>query len=244
MKVVLITQARMTSTRLPGKVLKEVLGKSLLEYHVERLLQVKNADEVVVATTTNDTDVPIVELCKGLGVACFRGSEQDVLSRFYGAATEHGADVIVRVTSDCPLIDPGVINRVIARFHDRLEGVDYISNTLERTFPRGMDTEVVTMSALDEANREATETPDREHVTRFVYVHPERYRIENVAFESDQSGHRWTVDTPEDFELIRLMLEALYVAKPRFTLEDCLDMSSKHPEWSRINRHIKQKSYE
>ncbi len=242
MKVVLITQARMTSTRLPRKVLKEVLGKSLLEYHVERLLQVTNADEVVVATTTNDTDVPIVELCGKLGVACFRGSEEDVLSRYYGAALEFGADVIVRVTSDCPLIDPAVIDRVIGRFVERQPEVDYVANTLERTYPRGMDTEVLTFAALDEAHREATETPDREHVTRFVYMHPERYRMQNVAFESDQSGHRWTVDTPEDFELIRLMLEAFYVAKPRFTLEDCLEVSSQHPEWSKINKQVKQKA--
>ncbi len=242
MRVVLITQARMTSTRLPGKVLKEVLGKPLLEYHVERLRQARNADEVVVATTKNDTDEPIVELCGKLGVTCFRGSEEDVLSRYYGAAVEHSAEVIVRVTSDCPLIDPAVIDRVISTFQDRLPEVDYVANTLERTFPRGMDTEVLTFGALDEAHREATETPDREHVTRFIYMHPERYRMENVALESDLSSHRWTVDTPEDFKLIRLLIEALYVARPRFTLEDCLEVSLRHPEWAKINRQVNQKT--
>lgn len=128
MKAVIIDQARMTSTRLPGKVMKEVRGKPLLEYQIERLLRVRLADELVIATTTNDTDQPIVELCKRLGVAYYRGSEEDVLSRYYEAATQFGADVVVRVTSDCPLIDPGVMDEVIGLYINNLDKYDYVSN--------------------------------------------------------------------------------------------------------------------
>ncbi|HBQ25201.1 MAG TPA: acylneuraminate cytidylyltransferase, partial [Syntrophomonas sp.] len=168
MKTIIIVQARMTSTRLPGKVLKEVLGKPLLEYQIERLRQVRLADELVIATTTNDTDQPIVELCEHLGGAYYRGSEEDVLSRYYEAATQFKADAVVRVTSDCSLIDPGVMDEVIGLYINNRDNYDYVSNTLERTYPRGLDTEVFSMAALEKAYKEAGEQPDREHVTLFM----------------------------------------------------------------------------
>lgn len=224
MKTVIIVQARMTSTRLPGKVMKRVLGKPLLEYQLERLQRVKLADEIVIATTTNQTDEPIVELCNSLSVACFRGSEDDVLSRYYGAATAHKADLVVRVTSDCPLIDPQVIDTVIDYCLQNQSHYDYVSNSLERTYPRGMDTEVFSFSTLQQAFGEATAQPDREHVTPFIYRQPARYRLGHVIYSEDCSHHRWTVDTPEDFELIQKIIEAIYPRKPNFTLEDCLSL--------------------
>ena len=243
MKTVIIVQARMTSTRLPGKILKKVLGKSLLEYQIERLGQVKLADEVVIATTINETDEPIVQLCNNLSTPYFRGSQEDVLSRYYETAKAHQADLIVRVTSDCPLIDPQVIDRVIKFYIDHQTEYDYVSNSLERTYPRGMDTEVFSFNALQEAFLGATALPDREHVTPFIHRQPQRYSLASVNYSDNQSHHRWTVDTPEDFELIKRILEAIYPNLPDFTLKDCLNLLQKNPEWLTINAHVQQKKY-
>ena len=241
MKIVIIVQARMTSTRLPGKVLKKVLDKPLLEYQIERLRRVKLADEIVIATTTNETDEPIVELCNSLSTPYFRGSEEDVLSRYYETAKAHQADVIVRVTSDCPLIDPQVIDRVIQFYIDHQTKYDYVSNCLERTYPRGMDTEVFSFKALQEAWLEATALPDKEHVTPFIYRQPQRYRLTSIKYSENRSHHRWTVDTPEDFELIKRMIEAIYPQLADFTLIDCLTLLQNNPTWLTINANIQQK---
>jgi len=231
----------MTSTRLPGKVLMEVRGKSLLEYQIERLRQVRLADEIVIATTTNDADQPIVELCERLGAAYYRGSEEDVLSRYYEAATQSGADVVVRVTSDCPLIDPGVMDEVIALYINNRDKYDYVSNTLERTYPRGLDTEVFSMAALEKAYNEAREQPEREHVTLFIYRRPEQFPLANSSSATDYSYHRWTVDTPEDFALIKRIFMGLYPVNSRFTWLEVLDLLKEHPEWIEINAAVKQK---
>lgn len=242
MKTVIIVQARMTSTRLPGKVLKKVLGKPLLEYQIERLKRVNLADEIVIATTINSTDLPIVELCNRLSIPYFRGSEDDVLARYYGAAKEHHADVVVRITSDCPLIDPQVIDKVIQFYLEHRYEYDYVSNCLERTYPRGMDTEIFSFIALHQAFVEATAQPEREHVTPFIYMHPERYRLTQVIYSENQSSHRWTVDTPEDFELIKRIIEVLYPQTTKFTLEDCLYLLNLYPDWSLINAYVEQKN--
>lgn len=241
MKTVIIVQARMTSTRLPGKVLKSVLGKPLLEYQIERLRRVKNANQIVIATTVNETDQPIVDFCKRLDIAYYRGSEEDVLSRYYEAATKYDADVVVRVTSDCPLIDPQVIDQTIKHFLEN--DCDYVSNNLERTYPRGMDTEVFSYQGLHTAFAEAVEKPEREHVTPFFYRHPERFRLASIQYNENFSQYRWTVDTSEDFELICKIIEALYPVKPDFTLEDVLELIKKCPDWHLINAHIEQKQY-
>jgi spore coat polysaccharide biosynthesis protein SpsF len=242
MTTVIIVQARMASTRLPGKIMKEVLGKTLLEHQIERLRRVKQADKLVIATTDHGEEQPIVDLCERLGVDSFRGSEKDVLSRYYGAATQYGADMVVRITSDCPLIDPAVVDGVIDHFQRRHSEVDYASNTFpELTYPRGMDTEVFSYRALKEAYQEAVDLPEREHVTIFIKRRPERYRIVNLPYRQDVSRHRWTVDTPEDLELIARILTALYPQNPEFTLEDCLDLLRKHPEWEEINGEVRQK---
>ncbi len=241
MKTVIIDQARMTSTRLPGKVMKEILGKPLLEYQIERLRRVDEADEVVIATTTNNSDQPIVELCEDLGVAYYCGSEEDVLSRYYEAAVNFAADTVVRVTSDCPLIDPAVVDKVIKYYKNKRDNYDYVSNTLQRTYPRGMDTEVFPFKALEEAFLNAGEQPEREHVTPYICWHPERYRLHNVNYHEDKSRHRWTVDEVEDFILIKNIIEAVYPFNPQFDMEDVLGLLNKHPEWVELNAGVEQK---
>ena len=241
MKVVIINQARMTSTRLPKKVMKEVLGKPLLEYQIERLQRVKLADQIVVATTINDTDQLIIDLCDRLSISSYRGSEDDVLARYHGAAIEYQADVVVRVTSDCPVIDPQVIDQVIQFYIDAYPKYDYVSNCLGRTYPRGMDTEVFSFKSLDEAFHQATTQPDREHVTPFINLQPNKYNLGQVSYFENHSDYRWTVDTLEDFELIKRIIESLYPFKPEFSLQDCLELLSQNPEWKMINQHIEQK---
>ncbi|NLB88285.1 MAG: acylneuraminate cytidylyltransferase [Syntrophomonadaceae bacterium] len=242
MKTVIITQARMTSTRLPGKVLKNVFVEPLIGYHVKRLKRVGLADEVIVATTINTTDDLLIKWCEENGIKYYRGSEEDVLSRYYETAKEYNADVIVRVTSDCPLIDPDVVNGVIKVYLDNRDKYDYVSNTLTRTYPRGMDTEVFSFKVLEEINNKAVTKPDREHVTPYIYRNPQIYRLGNLSYKTDESHHRWTVDTPEDFELIKKILEYFY-PNTDFTLEECLQLLKQNPEWALINKHIEQKAY-
>ena len=240
MKVVIIVQARMTSTRLPGKILKEVLGKSLLEYQIERLKRVCLANDIVIATTTNNMDDVVVDLCKKLQLNYFRGSEHDVLARYHAAAVAFNADVIVRVCSDCPLIDPAIIDRVIDSYLKNSGKYDYVSNVLVRTFPRGMDAEVFSREALHCAAEQAMLPAQREHVTPFI-VAGTLFRLKNVAYVQDQSRHRWTVDTNEDFELIKNILESLYPVNNLFTMQDVLDCFEANPVWFFINAHVEQK---
>jgi spore coat polysaccharide biosynthesis protein SpsF len=237
MKTGIITQARMTSTRLPGKVLKTVLGKPLLQHHIERLRRAK-VDEVIVATTTNAADEPVVALCRKLDVPYFRGSELDVLERYAGAVRRRELELVVRVTSDCPMIDPLVVDRVVSL---RADKYDYASNTVTRSYPRGMDTEVFGAEMLFQAAAEAKEPYEREHVTPFFYKRPERFRIGQDVYPRDESAHRWTVDTPEDFALIEKLLTGLIPEKPDYTLEDALALIAKHPDWSALNAHVEQK---
>lgn len=239
MKIAIIVQARMGATRLPGKPLKTVLGKPLLSYLIERLKRVKKADEIIIATTEKPQDYKIVELCHEAKIPTFCGSEEDVLGRYYQAAKKAGADVIVRVTGDCPLIDPEVIDQVIHFFLKG--GYDYAANTLERTFPRGMDVEVFTFAALEKAASEATAPEEREHVTPFLYRQPELFKLGNFTRDDNQSRHRLTVDTQEDLILITLLLEHLYPEKQEFTLDDLLKILKEHPEWEKINANVQQK---
>lgn len=239
MKTLIIVQARMTSTRLPGKVLLPLAGVPMLTRLVERLRRVQRADGIVVATTTNATDDTISALCAQLGVPCHRGSEHDVLSRYADAARLHGADVVVRITSDCPLIDPALIDQVIAAYEEG--GSDYVSNMLPPTWPYGMAVEVFSAAALAQAHAEATQAAEREHVTPFLYWHPERYRLRNVASPVDLSHHRWTVDTPEDYALVSRLFDHLMPTRPDFTQADVLALLDAHPDWIAINQHIQQK---
>lgn len=230
----------MGASRFPGKPLKEVLGKPLLFYQIERLKRVSHADQIVVATTLHERDDAIVEFCHRMNVDVFRGSENDVLERYYLAAKQFHADVVVRITGDCPLIDPEIVDRVIQYF--LINKFDYVSNSLVRTYPRGMDVEVLSFKSLEKARKLAKAEPEREHVTLFVYRHPEMFTLGNVANEKDESRHRWTVDTAEDFELVRNFIESLYPKKPTFLMSDLLNEIKAHPDWFYINSHIQQKS--
>jgi spore coat polysaccharide biosynthesis protein SpsF len=239
MKTLIIVQARMTSTRLPGKVLLPLAGVPMLTRLVERLRRVQRADGIVVATTTNASDDAIAALCAQLGVPCHRGSEHDVLSRYADASRLHGADVVVRITSDCPLIAPALIDQVIAAYEEG--GSDYVSNMLPPTWPYGMAVEVFSAAALAQAHAEATQAAEREHVTPFLYWHPERYRLRNVASPVDLSHHRWTVDTPEDYALVSRLFDHLMLTRPDFTQADVLALLDANPDWIAINQHIQQK---
>lgn len=243
MKIVLIIQARMNSERLPGKVLKPILGKPMLSYLIERVKQVKEVNEVVLATTVNDSDDAIADLGRKEGIAVFRGSEDDVLSRFYEAAKMCRADAVVRVTGDCPVIDPHVISQVIQCFQEKRGNVDYVSNFVKRTHPRGLDAEIFSFRALEEAFQESTSTSEREHVTPFIYHRPSRYRLASVEHSVNLSKHRWTVDTPEDFILLQNIISSLYPLNPSFTLEDIVKLIQTHPEWENLNAHVTQKAH-
>ena len=242
MRKLIIVQARMTSTRLPGKVMEIVCDKPLLEHLINRLKTIRSADQIVIATTVNETDNQIVSLCKKLDTLYYRGSEEDVLGRYYEAAVEYGGDVIIRITSDCPVIDPDVVGYLIDFYMKNLKKYDYVTNTLKRTYPRGMDAEIVSFKALKEAHFNAYDPFDREHVTPFIRNRPTQYRLHNIKYSSDLSRYRLTVDTSEDMELIRRIFESLYVENPEFTMKDIVSKMAANPEWEYINAHIHQKT--
>ena len=242
MRTVAIVQARMTSTRLPGKILRPILGRPMLALLVERLQRARRLDGVVVATTVRPTDDPVEALTRQLGVGCFRGSEDDVLDRVVRAARAFDAELIVEITGDCPLIDPGVIDELVDTFaaHD----VDYVSNVLERTYPRGLDTQVFPTRVLEEVARLTQDPVDREHVSLYIYAHPERFRLLNVAsgLPADAAALRLTVDTIEDLDLIRTVYEELYPLRPDFRLADVLSLFEERPSLRDINRDVQQKA--
>ena len=239
MTTVAIVQARTGSTRLPSKVLLPLLGEPMLTRVVRRVGRARSLDRVVVATTTLREDDAIVDLCSSERVAVTRGSPDDLLDRYVSAARENDADTIVRVTSDCPLIDPVVIDETVGAF--TAGGVDYASTGLEpRTYPRGLDVEVVSRPALERAWREDTDPRWREHATPYIYRHPERFRLLPVAADEDLSTHRWSVDTPDDYELVRRIYDAF--GRDDFGWREVLDLLERHPDWADINRHVVQKA--
>lgn len=240
--IVIIVQARMGSTRLPGKILKEVLGKPLLDYEMERLHRVKHARTLAVATTVASVDDVVEAHCRRKDYPVFRGSEDDVLARYVKVAQALHADAVVRVSADCPLIDPAVVDDAIDLYLTNSPFVDYVSNTLERTYPRGLDVEVISFKALQEAHRLATSKEEREHVTPYIWRHPDIYQQLSLTQMQDESSHRWTVDTEEDFALVKNILEALYPTVPHFHKDRVIALFQQHPEWMEINRHIKQKT--
>ncbi|EJL46887.1 MULTISPECIES: cytidylyltransferase domain-containing protein [Brevibacillus] len=240
MRSVAIIQARMGSTRLPGKILKELQGKTVLAHVVDRVKAIVGINEVVIATTTQPEDDLIATEARLLDVALYRGSETDVLTRYYEAAKGSKADVILRITSDCPLLDPNVSAYILHHFKSAAK-VDYVSNTLERSYPRGLDTEVFTFSALQISHDESQEPYHREHVTPFIYENQQRFRCESVRFEQDYSHYRWTLDTPEDWELIQKMYEELYVPGKLFSWIEAKSFMSENPHLVKINENVVQK---
>jgi len=241
MRTVAIVQARMGSTRLPGKVLQDIGGRTMLARVVEQASRAKLLDAVVVATTTGPADEAIVEECRSLRVPAFRGSEQDVLDRYHDAAHAHDADPVVRITSDCPLLDPDIVDEVISLF--RREGPDYASNVTARTFPQGLDVEVFSRRALDRAWEDARQPYERVHVTPFIYQHGDRFRLATLKADRDYSGYRWTVDTPEDLTFVRNVYDRLG-GHGRFGWRDVLSLLEREPRLTDINRGVRQKSLE
>jgi len=237
-RTVAIVQARMGSERLPGKVLLPLLGEPMLTRVMRRAARAGRLDAVVVATTDQPADDAIVELAERESWHVVRGSAHDLLDRYVVAARAHDAEVIVRITSDCPLIDPEVIDRTVAAFEEA--DVDYASNSLEpRTFPRGLDVEVVSRTALERAWREDADPAWREHATPYIYRHPEAFKVLAVRSEDDQSGQRWSVDTPEDYELVRRIYET--IGRDDFGWREALAVVEAHPDWMALNRHVVQK---
>jgi spore coat polysaccharide biosynthesis protein SpsF (cytidylyltransferase family) len=205
--VVAILQARMGSSRLPGKVMMDIRGKPMLARVLERVLAIPAVDRVVLATTTHPRDEVLLTCAESLGVAAFAGSEDDVLDRYYQGARKFGARIVVRITADCPLLDPAISGAVVARL---LEGsADYASNTDPRSFPVGLDTEAFWFPTLEQAWHEARLPYEREHVTPYIRNHPERFSQTNVAATADYSSLRWTVDTPRDLDIVRRLYEHL-----------------------------------
>ncbi|PYX35602.1 MAG: acylneuraminate cytidylyltransferase [Acidobacteria bacterium] len=239
MRVVAIIQARMGSTRLPGKVLADLGGATVLARVVNRTRGATTVDEVEVATSIQTADDAIVKECMRLSVGCFRGDETDVLDRYYRAAQNCGAEAIVRITADCPLIEPELIDKTVNAFLDHQS--DYATNSLIVTYPRGLDVEVFTWAALVRAWHEAKEFYQRVHVTPYIYQNPQLFRLFSLTSESDDSQYRWTLDTAEDLEIIR----AIYVHfgnRVDFHWRDVTALMDREPDLAELNAHIRQKT--
>lgn len=232
--VVAIIQARMSSTRLPGKIMADIAGRPMLWHVVNRVNQAKMVDKVVLATTTEKADDSVADFCAANGITCFRGSEMDVLDRFYWAARENLAHAVVRITSDCPLTDPDVIDRVVTEFQE--SGSDYAANCIRYTYPHGLDVEVFTFEVLEKAWREAKKPTEREHVTPYIRF-SNRFTVRRVEQNKDLSSHRWTVDESADLEFVR-QVYAHFAPKRNFRLKDVLGLLRDKPELSEINRGI------
>lgn len=232
MKIVAIAQGRMGSTRLPGKTMMDVGGEPLIHHFIFRLKHSKKIDEIVIATTADKKDDTIEEFVRKMGVGCFRGSEEDVLERYYLAARERKADIVVRVTADCPLIDPEIVDRAITEFLN--QDIDYISNTREPTFPHGMDVEVFSMEALERAFKEAKLPSEREHVTPYIWKNTDIFRVKQFYNKENLSNYRWTVDHKEDLEVVREIFKEFGTDRV-FHMEEIVKLMQRRPELQEIN---------
>ncbi len=232
----------MGSTRLPGKVLAPLRGRPMLAWQLERLAACRRVDDIVVATSDAPADDPIEDLARRAGVGCFRGPERDVLRRYAGAARAAAADVVARVTGDCPLVDAAVADAVIAGLVDASPPCDYASNVLERTWPRGLDVEALHRDALERCDRMATSAAAREHVTWFIVEErPELFVRRSITDAGRNADLRWTVDTPEDLEMMRQLFDAAGIDAPRASYPELLAHVRAHPELAAINAGVAQK---
>jgi len=235
-KIVAIIQARMGSTRLPGKALKEISGKPLLWHVINRVKKAKLIDQIVLATTDKKEDLKLIEIASETGIGNYAGSEEDVLDRYFQAATKYKADIIVRITSDCPLIDPIIIDKVINHFLS--DNFDYVSNTIKCTYPDGLDVEVFSYNSLKKAWNDAKLPSEREHVTPYIIKHKEIFKIGNFENDEDLSHLRWTVDEERDLEFVREIYKRLYKEGEVFYMENVLELLKKNPELIEINSKI------
>lgn len=239
--VIAISQARIGSTRLPGKVLKLISGKPLLWWHLSRLQQCRELDGIVVATTEEPEADAIARIAADLGVRVWRGPTDDVLARYHGAATANGAATIVRVTSDCPVIDPVLVDDLVAAFRDDAAELDYLSLDVAR-LPRGLDAEIFSAASLAIAAREAEDAAEREHVTAFLYRRPTRFRVRSHAPGAEfWPGLRLCVDTAADFAMVTRVIETLEPVNPDFRWRDIARILRQNPEWPLINADVVQK---
>ncbi len=237
MKTIAIVQARMGSQRLPGKAMKELCGKPILQHVVERLRDAKRLDDVIVAIPKSQKDDVLAEFCSKMKYSFFRGSEQDVLLRYWQAAHAFKADVVVRVTADCPLIDPGLLDTIVKR-HVESSGNDYTSNVVIRSFPRGVDTEVVSIACLDRLHQEAKDPFYREHVTNLIHDHMKEYKTGNVLrAKGDRSDLRLCVDTQEDFDVVQAVAQGVQGT----SIEEVIAFLDVHPKIAKLNAHVEQK---
>lgn len=242
MRKVVSIEARMRSTRLPGKVLKPILGRPMLELMIERVRRAKLVNDIVVATTDDVSCDPIEQLTKNLGVLVYRGSEEDVLARVGEALTFAQAEVAIILTGDMPVIDPQLIDLVVSKYLE--SSVDYCANSLVQSYPRGMGVQVLKTSLLVDSAKSTNDPVHREHATLYIREHPELFRHLNILSNLSPEVVNWRlcVDTAEDFDLITRIFQTLYPKNPAFTLKDILDLFAGHPELPKINQQVKQKA--
>ena len=236
MNIGAIIQARMGSTRLPGKILTKIADKPMLWHVIQRTAESSLMNKIIIATTTNSADDCIVDFANSFDILFFRGSEGDVLDRFYRTAKSFCIDAIVRITPDCPLIDPKIVDKVIKRF--LIGNLDYISNVHPPTYPDGLDVEVFSYATLEKTWRKAEKLSEREHVTSYIWKHPEIFKLGNVENEKDLSCMRWTVDEKRDLKFVKEIYRRLYKNNKIFYMEDILNLLKNEPELSKINRGI------
>ena len=238
--ILAIIQARMTSTRLPGKVLMDIENKPMLWHVINRLRFSKKLDNIILAIPDKKENDILEQFAKNNCIKYFRGSEKDVLSRYYKTAKKFKVNVIVRITADCPLIDPEIVDRVIQKYSD--SNADYTSNTLKKTFPRGLDVEVFNFKILEEAYQKAKEYYQREHVTPYIYKNPKRFRLVNIKSKSNLCYMRWVVDEKKDLEFIREIYKKIYLKKKIFYMKDVITILKEYPKLMKINENVKQKN--
>ncbi|MCI0448694.1 MAG: glycosyltransferase family protein [Chlorobi bacterium] len=236
--IVIVIQARTGSTRFPNKILQPILGSPVLSLMIERVQRSKFSDGLVIATTNESTDDVIVKLCEKENVCCYRGHSTDLLGRHYQASFKRNADIVVKIPSDCPLIDPDIIDKVIDYYLENRSAYDYVSNLHPATYPDGNDVEVFPFNILQTAWKEASKNFEREHTTPFVWDNPERFRIGNVTWETglDYSmTHRLVLDFPADYELIKAVYEELYPDNPQFALNDIIALLDRRQDIKALN---------
>jgi spore coat polysaccharide biosynthesis protein SpsF len=240
LKILTIIQARTSSSRLPGKILLSAVGKPLLLHMFERVSKAKYSGKVVIATTTSPEDDIIEDICRLQGISVYRGHPTDLLDRHYKAALKYEADVVLKIPSDCPLIDPDIIDEVIDYYLKNIDSLDFASNLRPPTFPDGNDVEIFSFETLEQAWKKADQEYEREHTTPYIWNNPSEFRIGNVFWKTglDYSNtHRWTLDYEEDYTFIRQIFEELYKDKPNFGMYDILNLLNQKPYLRNINKH-------
>lgn len=236
MNVAAIIQARVGSTRLPNKVLKEIAGRTVLEHVINRVKAASKIDDIIVATTVNKEDRKIVKICNDLGCSVFCGSEEDVLDRYYQAAKSFKVRHIVRITADCPLIDSSIIDEVVGK-HLK-EQADYTANVIKETYPDGLDVEVFTFNSLKKAFMNAQLLSEREHITPYIRKHREVFKIVNVEYSENLSDKRWTLDEEADYQFIKYVYKGLFNKNPLFGMKEIIEFLKENPEIEKLNMHI------